>query len=78
MFVDNFRPIELHTDKVSKTVRAISYLAKVADDNGIDLYFVLDPTNPLKHSSSAAIELAIRMMKTLDVRPRTVELWDGL
>ncbi|KAM5360453.1 hypothetical protein ACJZ2D_013731 [Fusarium nematophilum] len=66
MLVDNFSSMKPHMDKVCKTARVISYVAKVADDNEMDLYFASDPTTPLKCSSSTAIESAIRKMKTVE------------
>ncbi|KAL2670160.1 hypothetical protein Neosp_015041 [[Neocosmospora] mangrovei] len=75
MYIDNFSPMGLQMDTAWETAKVISYLAKVADDNGKDLYFSFDPAHPLKHSSSATIEMTILKTKTLDFRSRALKLW---
>ncbi|KAF4982069.1 hypothetical protein FDECE_17584 [Fusarium decemcellulare] len=66
MLVDNCASMETHMKQVAKTARVISYVAKVTDDNGMDLYFASDPTQPKNCSSSRAIESAIKAEGTVE------------
>ncbi|KAJ3526325.1 hypothetical protein NM208_g11246 [Fusarium decemcellulare] len=65
MLIDNFASMETHMPQVAKTARVISYVAKVADDNGMDVYFASDPTRSKKCSCSTAVESAIKVEKTV-------------
>ncbi|KAF9773689.1 hypothetical protein IL306_008448 [Fusarium sp. DS 682] len=67
MLIDNFRSMEHHKPKVVKTARVISYVTKVADDNGIELYAASEtPRQPQICKTSFQIERAITRMKTVD------------
>jgi hypothetical protein len=57
-----------YIDQVAKTARVISYITTVADTGGMDLYFASDPTESQKHTTSTAVEYAIRSMEFVDGR----------
>lgn len=66
MLIDNFSSMRRHKDKLLKTARVISYVAKVADKNSMDLYFTSDTTRPIKCSSSTEIESTIKKTRSID------------
>ncbi|KAM6509941.1 hypothetical protein FALCPG4_017577 [Fusarium falciforme] len=63
ILIDNFYSMRQYQDLVAKTARVISYVTKVADDNGMDLFFASDPTKSQKHTTSKTVEQAIKRMK---------------
>ncbi|KAM0259151.1 hypothetical protein ACHAPA_010885 [Fusarium lateritium] len=67
MVIDNFSSMKMHRRSVMRTARVISYVAKVADDNGMELYAASEATKkPRVCITSSQIEKAIGKMKTVD------------
>ncbi|UPK95530.1 hypothetical protein LCI18_006465 [Fusarium solani-melongenae] len=62
ILIDNYVSMESHLDILAKTARVISYVTKVADTNGMDLFFTSDSAKSYKHTSSKTVESAIRKM----------------
>jgi hypothetical protein len=66
MLVDNFGSMETHKAKAMRTARAISYVAKIADDNGMEVFAASETTkNPVICNSSGKVEKTIKKMKTV-------------
>ncbi|SCO78686.1 uncharacterized protein FRV6_02899 [Fusarium oxysporum] len=66
MLVDNFSSMEEHKLKAMKTGRVISYVAKIADDNGMEVFAASETTNkPRICTNSTKVEKAIGKMKTV-------------
>ncbi|RTE80701.1 hypothetical protein BHE90_004790 [Fusarium euwallaceae] len=61
--VDNFDSMRQWMGEIAITARVISYVTKVADNDGMDLIFASEPTKSRNHSKSTAVESAIRKMK---------------
>ncbi|KAI8654030.1 Protein kinase domain-containing protein [Fusarium sp. Ph1] len=66
LLIDNFNSMRYYSGQVAKTARVISYVTKVADTDGMDLYFASDPTKPHNYTTSTAVELAVKKMKFVD------------
>ncbi|KAF4981161.1 hypothetical protein FZEAL_2995 [Fusarium zealandicum] len=66
MLIDNFASMSPHMDNVAKTARVIGYVAKTADNDGMDLYFASDTTKSRTCKSSTAVEAAIRKAKAVE------------
>lgn len=64
--IDNFNSMLQYSAQIAKTARVISYVTKVADTDGIDLYFASDSTKPYNYTTSTAIESAIKRMKFVE------------
>ncbi|KAF4340252.1 serine threonine kinase [Fusarium beomiforme] len=66
MLVDNFSSMDEHKAKAMRTARVISYVAKIADDNGMELFAASETTKkPRICTKSTQIEKAIGRMKTV-------------
>ncbi|KAF4962252.1 hypothetical protein FSARC_9641 [Fusarium sarcochroum] len=66
MLVDNFTSMGDHKDKIMKTARVVSYVAKIADDNGMELFAASETTKkPRLCKNSTQIEKGIEKMKTV-------------
>ncbi|KAK6719667.1 hypothetical protein SNK05_002799 [Fusarium graminearum] len=66
MVIDNFSSMSCHKQQVMKTARVVGYVAKVADDNGMELYAASEVAqNPLRCKNSSKIEKGIKEMKTV-------------
>ncbi|KAF5549962.1 serine threonine kinase [Fusarium napiforme] len=66
MLVDNFGSMEQHKPKAMRTARVISYVAKIADDNGMEVFAASETTKkPATCTSSGKVEKAIKKMKTV-------------
>ncbi|KAH7004105.1 kinase-like domain-containing protein [Fusarium venenatum] len=66
MVIDNFSSMKEHKQNVVKTARVVSYVAKVADNDGMELYAASEAARiPLKCKKSSQIETAIANMKTV-------------
>ncbi|KAF9770538.1 hypothetical protein IL306_011901 [Fusarium sp. DS 682] len=66
MLVDNFSSMDEHKTKAMKTARVISYVAKIADDNGMELFAASETTKrPRMCKNSTQIEKAVGRMKTV-------------
>ncbi|KAL2673949.1 hypothetical protein Neosp_012395 [[Neocosmospora] mangrovei] len=61
--VDNFDSMRQWTEQTAVTARVISYVTKVADNDGMDLIFASDSTKSRNYSKSKQVESAIRKMK---------------
>lgn len=66
MLIDNFSSMSSHRDAVAKTARAISYVTKVADKDGMDLYLASNTSTATKCVSSTVLESKIRKVRTVD------------
>jgi hypothetical protein len=67
MVIDNFSSMKKHRQSVMRTARVISYVAKVADNNGMELYAASEATKkPRVCLTSSQIEKAISKMKTVN------------
>ncbi|KAF4498672.1 serine threonine kinase [Fusarium agapanthi] len=66
MLIDNFGSMEEHKPKAMKTARVISYVAKIADDNGMEVFAASETTKrPVICTSSGKVEKIIKKMKTV-------------
>ncbi|KAM0494684.1 hypothetical protein ACHAP8_008554 [Fusarium lateritium] len=66
MVIDNFSSMKEHKQNVVRTARVVSYVAKVADNDGMELYAASEAARtPLKCKKSSQIETAIANMKTV-------------
>ncbi|CCT63239.1 uncharacterized protein FFUJ_00135 [Fusarium fujikuroi IMI 58289] len=66
MLVDNFGSMEEHKPKAMRTARVISYVAKIADDNGMEVFAASETTKkPQVCTNSTKVEKAIKKMKTV-------------
>jgi hypothetical protein len=66
MVVDDFSSMEPHMGRVKKVARVISYVAKTADDNGMELYPASKTADtPLICKTSSQVEKAIGRMETV-------------
>ncbi|RSL66491.1 hypothetical protein CEP54_003656 [Fusarium duplospermum] len=61
--IDNFDSMRQWMEKIAITARVISYVTKVADNDGMDLVFASESTKSRNYSKSTAVESAIRKMK---------------
>ncbi|KAF4460055.1 serine threonine kinase [Fusarium albosuccineum] len=66
MLIDNFASMRRHMDRVAMTARVVSYVTKIADKDGMDLYFASDTRKPQKCWSSRAIQSAIKSIETVE------------
>ncbi|RSM14862.1 hypothetical protein CEP52_001058 [Fusarium oligoseptatum] len=60
ILIDNFKSMKPHKEQVARTARVIGYFTKVADNDGMDLFFTSDSTRAHKVSTSTAVEFTIR------------------
>ncbi|RMJ20214.1 hypothetical protein CDV36_000098 [Fusarium kuroshium] len=60
ILIDNFKSMKPHMEQVARTARVIGYFTKVADNDGMDLFFTSDSTRAHKVSTSTAVEFTIR------------------
>ncbi|KAF5590973.1 serine threonine kinase [Fusarium pseudocircinatum] len=66
MLIDNFGSMEEHKPKAMKTARVISYVAKIADDNGMEVFAASETAKkPVICTSSGKVEKVIKKMKTV-------------
>lgn len=66
MVIDNFSSMSCHKQQVMRTARVVGYVAKVADDNGMELYAASEVAqNPLRCKNSSKVEKGIKKMKTV-------------
>ncbi|KAJ4317349.1 hypothetical protein N0V84_007406 [Fusarium piperis] len=63
ILIDNFISMQPYIKEVAKTARVVSYVTKVADTDGMDLFFASDSTKSQKHTTSTTVESAIKGMK---------------
>jgi hypothetical protein len=76
MVIDNFSSMKNHRQGVMRTARVISYVAKVTDNNGMELYAASEATKkPRVCKTSAQIEKAIGKMKVVN---GTCNMWKSL
>ncbi|KAF4439105.1 serine/threonine protein kinase [Fusarium austroafricanum] len=67
MVIDNYSSMKGHKFKVVKTSRVVSYVAKMADDDGMDLYAASEMAKkPRNCKTSSQIEKGAKGMKTVD------------
>ncbi|KIL87932.1 hypothetical protein FAVG1_08814 [Fusarium avenaceum] len=76
MIIDNFSSMKRHRQSVMRTARVISYIAKVADTNGVEVYAASEATKkPRVCITSSQVEKAIGKMKTVN---GTCNMWRSL
>ncbi|KAG9508292.1 hypothetical protein J7337_001856 [Fusarium musae] len=69
MLVDNFGSMESHKPKAMRTARVISYVAKIADYNGMEVFAASETTKrPVICNSSGKVEKVIKKMETVKGR----------
>lgn len=52
--------MQRHVEQVARTARVLSYVTKVADNDGLELFFASDSAKSGNYSTSTAVESAIR------------------
>ncbi|KAG6993534.1 Serine/threonine-protein kinase KSP1 [Fusarium oxysporum f. sp. conglutinans] len=66
LLFDNFESMQTHKRKAMKTARVISYVAKEADDDGMEVYAASKTAKgPIKCKNSTEVEAAIGKFKTV-------------
>ncbi|KAF5690645.1 serine threonine kinase [Fusarium denticulatum] len=67
MLMDNFGSMEEHKPKAMKTARVISYVAKIADDNGMEVFAASETAKkPVICTSSGKVEKVIKKMRIVN------------
>ncbi|KLP16177.1 uncharacterized protein LW94_10633 [Fusarium fujikuroi] len=79
MLVDNFSSMKEHKLKAIRTARVISYIAKNADDDGMEVFAASETTKkPGTCTSSTKVEKAIKKMKTVEGRCNMYKCLDDI